>query len=89
MTDTRHWYFYLVRCADGSLYSGITLDADERVRVHNAGKGAKYTASRRPVRLVYFEPYPTKSAARKRELEVKRWRSDKKEALLRGFPSAH
>ncbi len=87
MRDTRDWTFYIVRCADGSFYCGITLDAEERVRVHNAGLGADYTARRRPVTLVHTETYPNKSAARRRELQVKAWRADKKDQLVRGFPS--
>ncbi len=87
MSDYRSWHFYMVRCSDGSLYTGSTLDPHKRVRVHNSGWGADYTARRRPVTLAYWEVYPTKSAARKREIEVKKWRAEKKEALLRGFPS--
>jgi len=86
--DLRTWDFYIVRCADGSLYCGLALDPEERVSVHNAGRGADYTARRRPVTLVYSEAHPTKSAARRREMQVKRWRADKKERLVRGFPSS-
>ena len=81
------WYFYVVRCADASLYAGIALDPEERARAPNAGRGADYTARRRPVILVYQEAHSTKSAARKREMQVKRWRAEKKERLVRGFPS--
>jgi putative endonuclease len=88
MPDTRLWTFYLVRCSDRSLYCGIALDAEERVRVHNAGLGADYTARRRPVALVYTETHPTKSSARRREIQVKNWSTAKKEQLVRGFPSA-
>jgi len=88
MADNRDWHFYIVRCSDGSLYTGIALDLAERVREHNAGHGADYTARRRRVTLVYSEAFSTKSAARKREMQVKRWRSEKKEALVAGFPSA-
>ena len=87
MAKSRPWYFYMARCADGSLYAGITIDPQDRVQVHNAGQGADYTARRRPVTLVYREAHPTKSAARRREMQVKRWRADKKEQLVRGFPS--
>jgi predicted GIY-YIG superfamily endonuclease len=88
MTDSRPWQFYMLRCADGSLYTGIALDANERVRVHNAGQGADYTARRRPVVLVYVETHPSRLAARGRETQVKGWRAAKKEALVRGLPSA-
>ena len=87
MPDIRTWHFYVVRCSDGSLYCGITLDPEERIRVHNAGQGADYTARRLPVKLVYTEAYPTKSAARLRENQVKAWGRSKKEQLIRGFPS--
>ena len=87
MPDLRQWTFRMVRCTDGSFYCGITLDAEERVRVHNAGQAAGYTARRRPVMLVYAEPHPTKSAARRRGIQVKSWRVEKKELLVRGFPS--
>ena len=88
MADARTWFFYVVRCADGSLYCGISLDPDKRLRVHNAGRGADYTARRLPVKLVHTEAYPSKSAARLREMQVKGWRAKKKEELIRGFPSA-
>ncbi len=65
------YYVYILRCGDGSLYTGITTDVSRRVAVHNAGKGAKYTRSRLPVTLVYQESQPDKSAALKRELEIK------------------
>ena len=87
MPDLRTWHFYMLRCSDGSLYCGIALDPESRVKVHNAGRGADYTARRRPVRLVRAEAFPSKSAARRREIQVKNWRADKKERLVRGFPS--
>ena len=62
---------YLLRCGDGSLYTGITTDVARRVAVHNAGKGAKYTRSRLPVTVVYQEPQPDKSAALRREIKIK------------------
>ena len=76
------WYFYLARCSDDSLYGGICLDLERRFEQHNAGRGAKYTRGRRPVRLVYAERHGSKSEALKREREVKRWRRERKEALL-------
>jgi putative endonuclease len=88
MTDDRSWHVYIVRCSDGSLYTGIALDPEERVRVHNQGQGAEYTARRRPVVLVYSEPHACKSAAHRREVQVKAWRPGKKEQLVRGFASA-
>ena len=76
------YYFYILRCRDNSLYSGITNDLDRRVKVHNSGKGAKYTKSRRPVELVYSEKLKNKSEALKRESEVKKWNKAKKETLV-------
>ena len=64
-------YMYLLRCADGSLYCGWTNHLEARVEAHNAGKGAKYTKSRKPVKLVYFETFLTKQEAMRREWEIK------------------
>ena len=65
------YYVYILRCSDGSLYTGITTDVGRRAAVHNSGKGAKYTRSRLPVTVVYQEPQPDKSAALRREIEIK------------------
>lgn len=78
------FYLYILRCADGSLYTGFARDPDERVWVHNSGKGAKYTASRLPVTLVYREPCTSLSGALKREYQIKTWSRAKKEALIAG-----
>ena len=64
-------YVYILRCADGTLYTGWTNDLEKRLRAHNSGKGAKYTRSRRPVELAYFESFETKSEALRREAEIK------------------
>jgi putative endonuclease len=76
------WYVYMVKCADGSLYTGTTTDVSRRVKEHNAKKGAAYTKARLPVRLVYRETHPTRSHAQKREAEIKRWKREKKLALI-------
>lgn len=76
-------FVYIVRCADGSLYTGSARDPRARLAAHNAGAGAKYTCSRRPVRLVYTEALPTLSAALKREYELKQWTRARKQALIR------
>lgn len=76
------WFVYIVRCADGTLYTGSTTDPAARTAAHNAGRGAKYTASRRPVRLVYTEDCPSRSAALSREAAVKRLSRRDKERLL-------
>ncbi|WWR17395.1 GIY-YIG nuclease family protein [Lachnospiraceae bacterium JLR.KK008] len=76
-------YTYIVECSDGSLYTGWTNDLDKRVRAHNAKKGAKYTKSRTPVRLVYYETFATRQEAMRREYEVKQYTRKEKEDLLR------
>jgi predicted GIY-YIG superfamily endonuclease len=75
---------YILRCADGSLYVGHTSDLQTRERTHNEGRGGSYTATRRPVTLVYSESLPSLEAARAREAQLKRWSALKKEALLCG-----
>jgi putative endonuclease len=76
------FFVYIVRCADGTLYTGLARDPEARVNVHNSGKGAKYTRSRRPVTLVYVEPCGSLSDAMKREHQLKPWSRAKKEALV-------
>ena len=76
-------FVYIVRCADGSLYTGYALDPRARIRVHNTGRGARYTSGRRPVRLVYSESFETLSEALKREYELKQLPRAKKQALIR------
>ena len=78
------WHVYILRCRDGSLYTGYTNDLDTRLAAHNAGKGAKYTASHRPVQIVYTEFSDSKTAAMRREIQIKRWAKAKKEALIAG-----
>ncbi len=75
-------YTYMVECSDGSLYTGWTNDLGGRVRAHNAGRGAKYTKSRRPVKLVYHETFATKQEAMRREYEIKHYTRTEKLALL-------
>jgi putative endonuclease len=65
------WFCYLLECADGTLYAGITTSLDRRVAAHNTGSASKYTRARRPVRLVHTERYPDRSAATRRELALK------------------
>lgn len=67
-----NWYVYLVETADTSLYCGVTNNLDKRIKDHNTSKrGAKYTRTRRPVKLIYFETYDSKSSAMKREYQIK------------------
>ena len=75
-------YFYLARCRDGSLYSGSCLDLHAREKMHNDGKGAKYTRSRRPVKIIYYEKFTTLGEARSREAEAKRLTKKAKERLI-------
>lgn len=65
------WNVYILRCADGTLYTGIAPDVEKRLQKHNEGKGAKYTRGRTPVELVYQEPYPNRAEASKREYQIK------------------
>lgn len=75
-------YTYIVKCSDGTYYTGWTTDLEHRVNVHNNGEGAKYTRSRRPVELVYYEKYETKVEAMKREYAIKQLSRKKKEELI-------
>lgn len=75
-------YCYIVRCNDGTFYTGWTTDVERRVKMHNAGRGAKYTKMKRPVQLVYTEKLRTRSLAQKRELQIKRLPRAKKMALI-------
>lgn len=77
-------FFYLARCRDGSLYAGTCLDLSARESLHNTGKGAKYTRSRSPVKIIYHEEFETLSEARKREAAVKKLSKEKKEELCKG-----
>ena len=80
--DTKQWFVYMLECADGSLYTGISNDLARRIESHNAGKGAKYTRSRLPVKLVYSEAAPDKSEALKKEIKMKQMsRKDKLELI--------
>ena len=81
------YFVYMLRCRDGSLYTGSTVDVARRVAVHNSGKGAKYTRSRLPVELVWQEEQPDKSAALHREWQVKRLSKKEKLALIGEDPS--
>jgi len=76
------WYCYLLRCADDTLYCGITNDIEKRLAAHNAGTASKYTRARVPVELVFVEPCPDKSAALKREVAIKSLKRGDKLALL-------
>ena len=75
-------YTYIMRCNDGTYYTGWTNDIEKRVKTHNEGKGAKYTKTRRPVTLVYYESFQTKEEAMRREWEIKQMKRGEKEKLF-------
>ena len=76
-------YCYIVECADGTYYTGWTVDPERRVATHNKGRGARYTRTRLPVKLVYVEEVPDRKSAMKREIEIKRLKRDGKAKLIR------
>lgn len=75
------WYVYILRCGDGSFYTGSTTDVSRRLREHQSGRGARYTRSRPPVALVYTEEAPDRAAAQRREAAIKRMTHMEKAAL--------
>ena len=77
------WKLYILRCADGTLYTGITTDVEKRLEAHRTGKGAKYTRGRAPLELVYWEECGDHSAALKREIEIKKLTREEKEKLIK------
>lgn len=79
---SNQWYVYIIECLDGSLYTGISTDPEERFETHKQGKGGKYTASHGVRRLAYIEEAESKGAALRRELEIKRWRREEKLRLI-------
>lgn len=83
---SEHWYVYIVRCADGSLYTGVTTDLERRLAEHNSGRGAAYTRSRAPVAVVYSEEYMNQSDSLKREAAIKRLTRIQKERLVIAGP---
>lgn len=86
-TTTAHWYVYMVSCADNSIYTGITTNLQRRILEHNSPRGgARYTRSRQPVVLVYYEEYPDRSLASKREFHLKKLSPGRKRALVTSTP---
>ena len=83
------WFIYIVRCIDGSLYTGVSTDVNARVEQHNEGLGARHTRDRRPVTLVWIESAESEKVALKRERQIKGWTRAKKENLITyGHPKA-
>lgn len=85
MTDSGNWQVYVVRCRDGSLYTGITRNIPKRMTAHNGGVGAKYTRSRLPVELAYSESVSDKSAALRREAAIKSLSRAEKMLLIENY----
>lgn len=81
--ENKKYYAYMVRCNDNSIYSGYTTDVYKREKVHNTGKGAKYTRTRLPVKLVYFEEFDNKIDAMKREYALKQYTHKEKEEIIK------
>lgn len=77
------WYVYILRCGDGTLYTGITTDVPRRLRMHRSGRGAKYTRGRQPLELVYTEACDDHSQALKREWQIKQLPRAEKEKLIK------
>ena len=75
-------FCYIIECADGTYYTGWTTDPERRLKTHNAGRGARYTRTRLPVRLVYVEPQPDRTTAMKRERAIKTLSREKKQKLI-------
>lgn len=80
--EDRVHHVYILRCADGTYYTGYTTDVDRRIEEHNAGDGAKYTRGRTPVRLVHVETHPSRAEAMQREWAIKQWSRRRKERLV-------
>ncbi|WP_337479622.1 GIY-YIG nuclease family protein [Phascolarctobacterium succinatutens] len=81
-------FVYMLRCKDGSLYTGWTNDLEHRLAMHNSGRGAKYTRGRGPLELVYSEELPDKEAALRRECAIKKLRREQKLALLQTWQAS-
>lgn len=79
----KQWYVYILRCSDGTLYTGMTDDVARRAEVHNSGKGAKYTRGRTPVEVVYTEECESYSAALKREYAIKQLTRQEKLEMIK------
>ena len=80
--ENKKYYAYMLRCSDGTIYSGYTTDPYKREKVHNSGKGAKYTRARLPVKLEYFEEFDNKIDAMKREYALKQYTHKEKERII-------
>ena len=79
------WFCYMLRCSDGALYVGAAKDLAVRLKRHNAGLGAKFTAKRLPVEMIWWQHFDSEKEARGREAQLKGWRREKKLALVESF----
>jgi putative endonuclease len=80
--ENKEHFFYVLECNDGSYYAGYTNNLIKRIKLHNEGKGAKYTKGRGPVKLLYSKPFTNKSEALRTEYQFKQWTRKKKEMFL-------
>lgn len=85
--NNKPWFLYVIECTDGSLYTGITVDIEARYAAHCAGKGARYTRSHPPLRLLGFEPHPDRSSASKAEYRIKHLSTADKRRYAATLPS--
>jgi putative endonuclease len=85
----KRWCVYMLRCSDGSLYAGSTNDLEKRVETHNTGKAARYTRSRRPVKLVWWQPAVDRSHAQRLEAEIKLMTRRNKLELIKKEPDVY
>jgi len=79
------YFIYIVECADGTFYTGFTINIEKRVKKHNSKNGAKYVRTRLPVRLIYNEEFETRIDAMRREVEIKKWSRERKMRLINGI----
>ncbi len=79
------WYVYILLCANNSFYTGIAIDPEKRLLVHQSGKGARYTKIYKPIKIVYVEQLSSQTEAMKRERELKTWSRKQKEKLIRTY----
>ena len=83
LTVEKKWYVYILLCSDGTYYTGVTTDLNRRLEEHNtSSRGAKYTKSRRPVRLIYFSEYDNRSSAQRAEYRLKKRSKQQKEQII-------
>lgn len=87
ISTTQSNYTYILECSDGTLYTGWTTDIDKRLLRHNSGQGAKYTRARLPVKLLYYEVFPTKKQAMSREYDIKKMSRAEKLTLIHSHGS--